>query len=61
MAVNGCIVVVMSRRPLNMIFLPVYLKIGGVCGLVAVGAIGMFTVFSGEIPAFMRSHQSVVQ
>lgn len=43
------IVVVMLRPPLNMIFLPVYLKIGGFCGLVAVGAIGMFTVFSGEI------------
>jgi len=25
----------------------VYLKLGGVCGLVAVGAIGLFTVFSG--------------
>ena len=43
------IVVVMLRPPLNLIFLPVYLKIGGFCGLVAVGAIGMFTVFSGEI------------
>lgn len=54
MAVNGskwlyCCCHVEARRPLNMIFLPVYLKIGGVCGLVAVGAIGMFTVFSGEI------------
>ena len=29
-------------------FFSVYLKIGGVCGLVAVGAMALFTVFSGE-------------
>ena len=36
-------------RPLNIVSISVYLKLGGVCGLVAVGAIGLFTVFSGEI------------